>query len=439
MIQFFRTFLKPADDEPSVREFRNALSHQMLLTEQLRLKALIITVAVLVSVASVAQLVAPSAFVKMSRGGFNLTATWAITAPFLLFELGVLYLVGRRIRQRKDIPVLRRYFSALIETSLPTAALYLHMTWMGPETGLAFAAPLTYFLFIILSTLRLDFWLSAFTGLVSAAQMFALAMLYHPAAYAAEPPPDTAFQLLRAVILLVGGVLAGGVGVQLKRQFEASIVATSSRDRVTNLFGQHVSPQVVERLLSSGASPTTEMQRVAVMFVDIRNFTAATRTHTPTEVVRRLDEAFAVLVDVLDSHSGIVNKFLGDGFLALFGAPIEDPKAAQCAVEAARQMLAAMEENNCGNEWPLRIGIGIHMGAVIAGNVGSPRRKEYTVIGDTVNFAARLEALNKQFGSQLLISASIRDALGETCSDAELLGDVPIRGYDLPQAIWRLG
>ena len=102
-------------------------------------------------------------------------------------------------------------------------------------------------------------------------------------------------------------------------------------------------------------------------------------------------------------------------------------------------MLAAMEENNRTSEWPLRIGIGIHMGAVIAGNVGSPRRKEYTVIGDTVNFAARLEALNKEFGSQLLISSAVRDALGAGGRDAEFLGDVQVRGYEQPQAVWRLG
>jgi adenylate cyclase len=269
--------------------------------------------------------------------------------------------------------------------------------------------------------------------------MFGMAMLYHPAQFTAEPPADFGFQMVRSLLLLLGGILAGAVGLLLRRQFEASISAATARDRVTNLFGQHVSPQVVERLLASGTGVASETRHVAVMFVDFRSFTAAARVRTPRQVVERLDGAFAVLVDVLDRHSGIVNKFLGDGFLALFGAPIEDPDAAQRAVAAAREMLVAMEENNAGNEWPLRIGIGVHMGAVVAGNVGSPRRKEYTVIGDTVNFAARLEALNKEFGSQLLISATVRDALGDDCSDAILLGDVPIRGYDAPQAIWRLG
>jgi adenylate cyclase len=102
-------------------------------------------------------------------------------------------------------------------------------------------------------------------------------------------------------------------------------------------------------------------------------------------------------------------------------------------------MLAAMERDNLARAWPLRIGIGIHFGEVVAGNIGSPRRKEYTVIGDTVNFAARLEALNKEFHSQLLISAVVRDALGDAGNDAVSLGEVAIKGYDRPMTVWRLG
>jgi adenylate cyclase len=225
----------------------------------------------------------------------------------------------------------------------------------------------------------------------------------------------------------------------LRRQFAASIQAATARDRVANLFGQHVSPQVVERLLVEGASTASDIRRVAVMFVDFRSFTAAARSRPPQDVVERLDGAFAVLVEILDRHGGIVNKFLGDGFLALFGAPFEAADAAHHAVAAAREMLVAMDHVNRANAWPLRIGIGIHFGEVVAGNIGSPRRKEYTVIGDTVNFAARLESLNKEFNSQLLISAVVRDALGDDGSDAVSLGEVAIRGYDRPMTVWQLG
>jgi adenylate cyclase len=176
-----------------------------------------------------------------------------------------------------------------------------------------------------------------------------------------------------------------------------------------------------------------------VMFVDFRSFTAAARSRSPQDVVDRLDGAFAVLVEILDRHGGIVNKFLGDGFLALFGAPFEAEDPAHRAVAAGREMLEAMERINDGSNWPLRIGIGIHFGEVVAGNIGSPRRKEYTVIGDTVNFASRLEALNKEFGSQLLISSAVRDALGKDCPDAISLGEVPVRGYEAPMTVWQLG
>ena len=157
------------------------------------------------------------------------------------------------------------------------------------------------------------------------------------------------------------------------------------------------------------------------------------------EITARLDGAFAVLVDILDRQGGIVNKFLGDGFLALFGAPLEAADAAQRAVAAGREMLRAMDRINAETSWPLRIGIGIHFGEVVAGNIGSPRRKEYTVIGDTVNFASRLEALNKEFGSQLLISASVREALGDDGNDAVALGEVEVRGYERPVAVFQLG
>jgi adenylate cyclase len=296
-----------------------------------------------------------------------------------------------------------------------------------------------YFVFIILSTLRLDFWLSTFTGAVAAVQMFAMA-LYYPAYHGGtyDPWAELGFHIARSAVLLGGGVLAGAVGAQLRRQFVASIAAATARDRVTNLFGQHVSPQVVERLLSAGSEDAAHAHNVAVMFVDIRSFTAAARLRTPEEVVQRLDRAFEVLVEIVDRNHGIVNKFLGDGFLALFGAPLEDPDAGHRAVTAAREILEAMDRANATTDWPLRLGIGIHVGKVVAGNVGSSRRKEYTVIGDTVNFAARLEALNKEYGSQLLVSDHVYASVHDRQKDAVSLGEVPVRGYEQPMTVWRL-
>jgi adenylate cyclase len=438
-IELLRRFLRRTDHTGALAQFRDALSREILLTERLRVKAVIITVTLLVAIATALHFAAPSVFSRISNGRFDLVSLYLVYVPFLLLEVMVLYLVSWRLATHSQVPMVRRYISALIEISIPTFVLYLHMNWMGSTHALGFAAPLAYFLFIVLSTLRLDFWLSTFTGFAAAAQLLAMAMLYRPPGFDGEPASDLGYELSRCFMFLIGGILAGAVGVRLRHQFEASIAAATARDRVTNLFGQHVSPEVVERLLVEGADRSSDLRRVAVMFVDFRSFTAGARVRTPQEVVERLDGAFAILVDILDRHGGIVNKFLGDGFLALFGAPIEAPDCAQHAVAAAREMLVAMEEVNKASDWPLRIGIGVHFGEVVAGNIGSPRRKEYTVIGDTVNFASRLESLNKEFNSQLLISSAVCDALGDAARDAVSLGQVAIKGYDRPMAVWQLG
>jgi adenylate cyclase len=423
------------DEGPSALPagFQRALTREILKTELLRIKTLIVTTSTLTGVLWTVYILAPEQIDKLWHGNLRPAYLYVILVPFVLFEIAIHAVVKRHIALDKDLPPLRRYIGAFIETSMPTVALALHIENMGSVAALGFVVPLTYFIFIILSTLRLDFWLSTFTGFVAAAQLFIMAMYFRP-----DPTSDFAYHLARSLIILICGALAGAVGVQLRRQFETSIAAATARDRVTNLFGQHVSSQVVERLLAEGTGTAGETRRVAVMFVDFRSFTVAAQLRSPQEVVDRLDGAFAVLVDIVDRHEGIVNKFLGDGFLALFGAPIDDPKAAHNAVAAAREMLAAMVRDNEANSWALRIGVGIHAGDVAAGNIGSPRRKEYTVIGDTVNLASRIESLNKEFGSQLLISAAVHAALGDGCKDAMSLGDVAIRGYTQPMAIWRL-
>ncbi|GGI23318.1 adenylate/guanylate cyclase domain-containing protein [Bradyrhizobium guangdongense] len=418
-------------------EFERELTREVLRTELLRVKALIATGLVMIVLLTATFVVDPAIVNRIWHGTEGMTREYALVAGFLLFEAWVHGQIKRNLELDRDLPVVRRYIGATIETSLPTLILILQIRSMGAGPALGFVLPLVYFIFVILSTLRLDFWLSTFTGFVAGAELLAVALYYNSASDTGEPL--IYFHAVRSTVILVCGVLAGSVGAQLRRQFAASIAAATARDRVTNLFGQHVSPQVVERLMAEGTSVAGDLRRVAVMFVDFRGFTAGAQTRTPQEVVDRLDGAFAVLVDILDRHGGIVNKFLGDGFLALFGAPLEASDAAHRAVAAGRDMLTAMDHINAQTSWPLRIGIGVHFGEVVAGNIGSPRRKEYTVIGDTVNFASRLEALNKEFGSQLLISASVREALGDDVGDAVALGEVTVRGYEQPVAVFQLG
>jgi adenylate cyclase len=244
------------------------------------------------------------------------------------------------------------------------------------------------------------------------------------------------FYLGRSIVLLATGIVAGAVARGLHRQFEVSIAAVAARDRITNLFGQHVSPAVVERLLATQSDPPSELRPVCVLFLDIRGFTAMAHARTPDATVTLLNEFFAAMVAIVDRHHGIINKFLGDGFLALFGAPLADPQAARNALAAGQAMLAAVEEWNRANpERALRIGIGIHAGDAVTGTVGSPQRKEYTVIGDTVNLAARLEQLTKETGARLLISDAVHEAAAP--NDASDLGALPIRGLEKVR-VWRV-
>ena len=418
--------------------YDDALRREILRSELQRMRALAIVLVILLAVT----LLVANVFVDLNRrmfqGGIAGWMPLVGIGPFLLYELAAMTALRWRLARDKDFPRPARFMNALIETSLPGVIIAVLALHMDPHLVFGFWPPLLYFIFILLSTLRLDFWLSLWTGTVAAVQQMVLVLWLLPITPWGNIPEETLiYHCSRSFVLLLAGVVAGVVAGSLRRQFEDSVAAGAARDRVTNLFGQHVSPAVVDRLLATSSEPESEMRTVCVLFLDIRGFTAMTRTRPAGETVALLNDFFAEMIGVVDRHNGIINKFLGDGFLALFGAPLADPAAAANALAAARGMLDVVDAwSRDRPAQALRIGIGIHIGEAVTGTVGSPQRKEYTVIGDTVNLAARLEQLTKETGSRLLVSDAVRDAA--QIDGATDLGSLAIRGYDEGVRVWRL-
>ena len=155
---------------------------------------------------------------------------------------------------------------------------------------------------------------------------------------------------------------------------------------------------------------------VTVMFCDIRGFTSLSETMPPPELVSLLNEYFTGLEKCIRAHGGVINKYIGDAVMALFGAPVPSEQHAEDAFAAAQDMrreLVLMNRGFASRGLPqLRFGIALHSGPVLAGNIGAASRMEYTVIGDTVNTASRIEGLCKQYGKDLLVSESTERLLG---------------------------
>jgi adenylate cyclase len=169
--------------------------------------------------------------------------------------------------------------------------------------------------------------------------------------------------------------------------------------------------KVRSQLLAQPTGIQSELRDVCILVLDIRNFTAFSETTSPDAVVDYLNRLWGKAVEIINRHHGIVNKFLGDGFMAVFGAPLVMGNHCQNAINAAREILADIKRATDAGEIPAtRIGIGLHSGEALVGNVGSAARREYTVIGDVVNVAFRIEQLNKELNSHFLASESVRES-----------------------------
>jgi adenylate cyclase len=207
------------------------------------------------------------------------------------------------------------------------------------------------------------------------------------------------------------------------------------RETVKSAFARYVSQQVLDSVLDSGALPLLQgaRRRITVLFCDIRGFSTMTEQMRPEEVVQLLNEYFECMVEIVFRHKGTLDKFLGDGLMVIFGAPQEDPyqeeNAISAAVEMQRQLNVLSQKWQLEGRDPIRVGIGIHSGTAIVGNIGSTRRMEYTAIGDTVNVAARLESATKELGTDILVSEYTYSAIRGSFSVCKL-GPIHVKGRD---------
>ena len=412
-----------------------------------RLRVLVLTVVITVSL--FLSLIPPTFFSEGIEQVFHGEMQSFVYWRFIILLALALYLLAERVLlgyvfvNGRKVPGFYRYATAFVETSFPTAEIILLASYTDDLVA-ALAIPVfIYPVFIVLSALRLNFRLCVFTGAVAAVEYTLVGMLFLIRGEGAALNPllvSGPLHVVKGVILLSLGVVTGLVALQIKRRILDSFRLAEERNNVVSTFGQHVSPVVVDKLLERGTGVRSEKRNVCVMFLDIRNFTGFAEHRHPEDVVEYLESLFGFMIEIVSRHHGIVNKFLGDGFMAVFGAPLSDGRDCANAVAAAREILSRVEEEVAGGSvLPTRVGIGLHAGEAVTGSIGSPLRKEYTVIGDVVNLASRIEQLNKRFDSQLLISEVVwRAAHDEGLADAQPMGHVPVKGRETPIRIYRV-
>ncbi|HYL88345.1 MAG TPA: adenylate/guanylate cyclase domain-containing protein [Burkholderiales bacterium] len=403
------------------RELEAHLGQEILESERLRMAILAALFALLTLVFPLfAALFHEEYRVTFASRGMLWTAM-TISGALVAYEMLARRLLPIFARRGGTAVVVLRYWNAFLETSVPSLLIWMAGRNVEAQFVLGGPAVLLYAVFIVLSTLRLEARISIFTGLVAAAE-FAILSFHYDA--------PRGLTLMKALLLVLAGVAAGFVAAELRRRIAKAFHALRERERVMSAFGQQVSPQVAEAILRQGAGIASRRGFVCVMFMDIRNFTPLAESRSPEEIVALQNDVFGIAIEVINRHRGVINQFLGDGFMATFGAPLSTGEECRDAVAAGRELVERIRQ--------VEIGVGLHAGDAVSGNIGSAERKQYSVTGTVVILASRIEQLNKQFGSRLLVSREVLERAGERGAGAMPLGPIHVKGHAAPIEVYRL-
>jgi adenylate cyclase len=417
------------------------LWREMILGEKFRLFILAITLAVLFVISSLIYIMFQEELNTVLKSNVFI---WIIIllAFLILRSYNIQRIIDYRLRKGKSLNLLLRYLNISFEVSVPTVLIIIVSQNIVPIYAMTTPIVFFYFIFIVLSTLELDLKMSLFTGGMAALQFFLLS-IYLLSRTEVESVIPT-YSLIapfvgKAGIMLVTGLISGLVANEIRKRIVNSYEILEERNRIERIFGQQISSKLVGELLKEKQEITSKRSFVCILFLDIKDFTPFSEGKSPEQIIDYQNDIFAGMIEIINEHNGLINQFMGDGFMATFGAPISSQNDCQDAVNAALDIKKMINEKNKQGVIPdTQIRIGIHAGVAVTGNVGTSIRKQYSITGNVVILASRLEQLNKNYNSSVIISKEVYDKIDKTTTNAKALGPVKIKGRQEPIEVYRL-
>ena len=338
---------------------------------------------------------------------------------------------------RKEIePKFYKVLTITVEATIPFICILIQSLHLQLGEAYNNVYLIEHIPFMLLSILYLRFWLCFYASLIA---ILGRLLLLFIISFFTEVDKQLLNESWGLTEILLSGFIMGTIALLLRKMIESALAVASEKSRLHDIFGRFVSKDVADQIVSKDLKIGGDNVNASVLFLDIRNFTHRSSTMTPEDAVTFLNQVFNFTVAEVEKAGGMVNKFLGDGFMAVFGAPLSLPNSCNSAVICAIGIFEKLQLFNVSRLGEnVSLGIGINYGPMVAGVMGTNTRKEYTVIGDIVNTASRIESLNKEFSTSLLISQSVYDNLDANLKDQfESMPPTMVKGKDQPISIYK--
>lgn len=351
---------------------------------------------------------------------------------FLLFEVLLYMKFSYMQKKKKPVLFLSPYIHTTIELALPVFILTSSIQYDYSLFPLEYNGYAFYIVLIILSALHLEMNVSILAGIFAAICYGFLS--YWAIGYfqiSEDLPQLIELYGARTFSLVLFGILSGLVAREMKKKLLRGIEFQQQQKQIEVLLGQHVSKEIADELINNNDHFSTRIIDAAIMFMDIKEFSTWADTKSPEEVIHYQNQVFNPIIDIINKKHGVINQFLGDGFMASFGIGSDDQKYVQHAFHAGIEITRKMREmENAGLIPNTYVRIGLHRGKIIVGNIGNDIRRQFSLAGKNIIIAARLEQMNKKLNTQYLISEDIQRKIEPNGFDLDEVGMLKLKGID---------